>query len=460
MRLSLLVGGKQNALTSLVMLYAGKTSGVLVTLLFIPLYSRELGATQFGIVAVILSMQALLITLDFGLATQVGRELADSNVSANSHLQMLRNAEVALLTLYLALFAAASVALKISLLGQIRAEVILISLVLFFTMVLQNIYINAILARSDYFYASIIQTIGNLCRAAVAATMLVAYSATVEVFVVTQLVVTLFTVSFTRWYCYRQFAKDAELQGLIKRPQIKWFQSVALIRQGKSLVIFSIAGAAVMQLDKPIISFFISAASVAPYYLAMSICMVPISILASPIAQYFQPHLIKAITQEDNENALRLINWFTVAIVMLTFLPSSILWLLREWSIELWLGTSKNNLDISNYVGILLPGVALGAIGFLPYTLLLTVKDYKYQGYASSVLTVITLTGAAIAAYFRAIEWVCLIYAIYHGTSTFVIWHRAIQLKTTRALAIKAIKITLAMAVFIIAIICILSEVN
>jgi O-antigen/teichoic acid export membrane protein len=429
------------------MLYAGKVSGVLVTLLFIPLYSRELGATQFGIIAVILSMQALLITLDFGLATQVGRELADSNTSANGHLQMILNAEVALVTLYLALFAAAFAALDMGLLGQTHTDIVLLTLVLFGLMVLQNLYYSAILARRAYSAASMIQLLGNLCRAAATAAMLVAYSATVQVFVVTQMVVALFHAGITRWYCFRQLAQDAELQGRMKRPQIEWMQSVALIRQGKSLVLFSIAGAAVMQLDKPIILYYMSAASVAPYYLAMSVCMVPISILASPVAQYFQPQMINAIAGDDSKYTLRVMQWFTVIIVTATLLPSCIVWLNRDLLIDLWLGTSKNNLEVSNFVGILLPGVVLGAIGFLPYTLLLAKRDYKYQGYASSLMSGLTLTGAAIAASLNAIEWVCLIYAMYHAASTLVSWHRAIQLETTRKLAIVGIEIASAISI-------------
>jgi hypothetical protein len=77
----------------------------------------------------------------------------------------------------------------------------------------------------------------------------------------------------------------------------------------------------------------------------------------------------------------------------------------------------------------------VGALGFVPYSLLISEKDFKFQAILSTGLTLIALTGAAVAAIFQSIEGVCYIYASYHSISTFLSWMRAIFLHSTRAVA-------------------------
>lgn len=438
---------RSNALASMAMLYAGKVSGVLVNLLFIPLYSHELGATQFGIIAVILSLQVLLVMLDLGLSTVVSREVAITAANTAAHLQLVRNAEAALAMFYILLFAGVGAAQGVGLMTQVDPVTAVSSVALFGLMVLQNLYYSTILARRAYSAASVVQLVGNLSRAGATAVVLTAYSATVLSFVVTQVVFALLHAGATRWYCWALLTRDADHQRSATSPGVQLRDALALIRQGKSLALFSVAGAAVMQLDKPIVLYFSSAASVAPYYLAMTICMVPISILAGPVAQYFQPQLLNAVAREEKRAALRIMKWFVLTIVAVTLLPSGMLWLLREMSIELWLGADESHADVAHYVAILLPGVALGALGFLPYSLLLSARDYKFQAYASSLMTAVTLSLAAIAAFFKSIEGVCVVYAAYHAVSTIVSWYRSVLLESTRTLATYGASLTLKIAI-------------
>ena len=57
-------------------LYCGRLGTALVGLLLLPWFNRLMGPGQFGVVAIILSTQTLLVALDLGLSIVLGRDLA------------------------------------------------------------------------------------------------------------------------------------------------------------------------------------------------------------------------------------------------------------------------------------------------------------------------------------------------------------------------------------------------
>lgn len=405
------------------MLYAGRSSSLLVAFLFLPLYSHLLGSSQFGVVAVILSLQALLVMMDLGMSTLTGREISVSNGTDSSLLTLLRAAELSLSGFYgLLLFIA--VALKIFYFSSLISWLVVVgSVVLFWLLVMQNLYYCSLIARRNYTLGSGVQIVGVVVRAFITAAALSYVSATLEVFIIAQLIVTA-----VHWWLSRRLVvsvlssgADALLQA--RKPTVS--DAIALTKMGGALVLFSAAGAAVTQLDKPIISMFASASSVAPYYLASLLCMTPISILAGPVSQYFQPIFLREAAQDGLNGAQSTIVRFALSVFFVTAFPTFILWWFRTPIIDLWVGPSGNNGLISTYVAILLPGLAVGAFGFIPYSLLVFAKDYRFQAVMSACLTVVTLALATFAAIGKNIEAVCYIYSVYHTASTLLSWIRA-----------------------------------
>lgn len=413
------------ALSSMAMLYAGKTSGLLVAFIFLPYYSRILGSEQFGVVAIILSLQALLMMLDLGMSTLVSREVAAGESSPAAILKFIRTAELGL-TLFYATLLVISICLKLlGLWPSMSVIAVLSCTILFGLLVLQNIYYSAILAHRAYNTASTLQVAGALIRATVTAYILGNISATITTFVITQMILSALHFVITRHYT-NYFLQIKP----IHRPSIN--EAIELLKRGKSLALFSLAGAAVTQLDKSIISVFMPAAAVSPYFLATTFCMVPISILAGPISQYFQPMLINLMAKGDAIALKHILRNFTFSILLITVMPCLFFWLLREPIVDLWLGKSSINTAIVHYVAILLPGFALGALGFIPYSLLISVKDYKFQASLSATMTSIALIATTISAFLQSVEAVCYIYASYHASSTLLSWLRAMYLAGTR----------------------------
>jgi O-antigen/teichoic acid export membrane protein len=428
-----------SALRAVISLYAGKLSGVLTTLLFLPIFNRYLSPTEFGIAAIILSIQALMIALDFGLSTMATREIASNPDSRSLGTELVRRSEAGLVLVYALLMAAVSGAKYAGFFHTIPWSVVTFSVALFLLIVLHNLYYCALIAKGSYSDASMLQVAGNTARGGVTAVALMYLSASIEVFVVTQFTVALLQVIVARRICIEKLG----FLPVDVKPFRLLQSGVELIFRAKSLAIVSLAGAAVMQLDKPIIALLIDAESVAPYFLAMTLCLTPTSILAGPINQFFQPKILASCAQNATDQSRNLMRQFSAILVVLTVVPTLIVWLFADTLVRLWLGASLLTADTTAYTSILLPGIAVGALGYLPLTLLLACKDYRFQAALSVALSATTLMAVAYAASEASVTSICYVYFAYHVLSTVLLWWRAASIPQVRAMALSSAVIAL-----------------
>lgn len=435
----------------MLMLYAGRSSSLLVAFVFLPLYSRMLGASQFGSIAVILSFQALLVMMDLGMSTLLGREVSVSNNDRSTLVKLLRSAELSLSGFYGILIFCA-LGLKFSILSlAISWSAIVAVVLLFWLLVLQNLYYSMLIADRKYTLGSALQVVGVTLRGIVTTLALYVFSATLDMFIYTQLAVTVLHWWISRSLVMKNFSANEPAVAKDAWPTL--LDAFNLTKAGGALVLFSAAGAAVTQLDKPVISMFISAASVAPYYLASLLCMAPISILAGPVSQYFQPLVLRAAASSVSTDARKIIARFSLSVFLVTALPTFILWWFRDPIIELWVGPNANNELISTYLAILLPGVAIGAFGFIPYSLLIYAKDFRFQATMSALLTVVTLATTVLAASREDIKAICYVYSAYHASSTILSWLRAMTLTDVKMYArVSALLVFSAVSMFVAAV--------
>lgn len=439
----------RNGLANLALLFISKTGGVLVVLFFMPLFYRLLGAEQFGVVAVILSLQALLVMLDLGMSTMVGRDVAVLGSGSTQSATTWRNAEVVLTIFYLGILIFAIMWGSISSPGGLSVIFMAAIAMLFWIMVLQNLGQTVLLGAKSFRAASSIQLFGALLRAGVTALALQHLGATLQVFIVVQLVTSMLQLLVTRQACIK--ALTAHLPELF---QIKYDINGCkeLIKRGKPLLVFGLAGAAVMQLDKPIIAEFISTQEVSTYFLAVTFCMTPIAVLAGPVSQYFQPNLISLVTQVNPKELQRALSKFVFVLVLVTVLPSTALWFYRELWVGLWLGNSPSVSQVISYVAVLLPGVVIGALGYIPFAMLTAQQDYHFQARLSTTMTVLVLALVGYFAHQHSAYAICWVYAAYHFISTAASWVRAVFLQQTSLYAKNAFVFAMKLLVSIIAI--------
>ena len=420
-------------LGGLVSLYGSRLAGVLVTLIFLPLYARLLGQHDFGLVALLMSVQALMLMLDLGMAALASRDLAACR-SPGAVRARWRRAEQ-LLTLY---FAALAVP---ALIATWFTELTLLlgvgCVVLCWAVTLQSLAQTAMLARGDVHRAALLQGGGVLCRAALTAAALQWVEPSLRVFVVTQLVGALAHLAINR-----HIGQPGHQSGdVIEAEPLR-----RLAHRGLPLFLMGAAGAAALQLDKLLIGSFMTPAAVTPYFLATTFCLTPISILAGPVAQFFQPRLIRAHAGRDDGALRRQTHLLTMALLVAVIGPTLLLWFAREPLIAWWLHDRQLAAQVAALAALLLPAAAIGALGNVPLALLIAQADFNFQARLSVLLTVLTLLAVAAAAWQGNLLAVCGIYLAYYVVLTIALWARSSRRATTAGPARRSAALVLAVA--------------
>jgi O-antigen/teichoic acid export membrane protein len=398
----------------LLSLYGSRLAGIVVTLVFLPLYARLLGQHDFGIVAMVLSGQMLMAMLDLGMANLIARDLAATPEPGRA-LAQWRGAE-RLLTFYFV--ALGVVAVVVVTLAGMSPWWALAGGLLYWALTLQNLSQSALLGRGEARLAALLQGAGVLARAGLTAATLLWIDCSLRGFVVSQAAGALVHLLVSRYYGQAPMARaSAGPAAAVDLP--------ALARRGLPLFLVGVAGAAVLQADKLIVGAFMSPAAVAPYFLATTFCMTPISILAGPVAQFFQPQVISATAAADEAGVARRTHGMTLALLLTVVAPTVGLWLWCEPLIRWWLHDAALAAEVVRLSAWLLPAAAIGAIGNVPVTLLNAVSDFAHIARVSALCTVLTLAGTALAAQQHRLEVVCAIYLVYYLTITVALWGRA-----------------------------------
>ncbi|MFZ6690054.1 lipopolysaccharide biosynthesis protein [Undibacterium sp. SXout11W] len=417
-------------LQSIASLYLGKMSGVLVAFLFLPWYSRLLGPSQFGLVAIVISLQSLLMMLDLGMSTVVGREVAAGQLRVKEIIRLVLVAERALIGFYLILLFGLCVWIAAGGLENIKFFTAIECVVLFCLLVIQNVYYSAMLAKSEYKSATRIQATWVMIRAACSLLVLKYISPTFDSFIFVQLVVSTLHCIVSRNVTCRL------LSGCVKTSEIDKitiFDCWALVKKGRSLLISGIAGAFAMQLDKPIISFFMAARDVSPYFLAVTLSSAPIGILATPIVQFFQPKIINDIAQKNTSSYKKNLKNFAFALGLFGLAPAFVLYFFNAQIVHVWLSASDLSPIVTTYSKILVIGYIISAIGYIPFVLLIAYGEYRFQANVSIFSTALVLLLTIFYARQKNIEMVCYAYVLYFSlvTVTFFfrvkIWKRVVS---------------------------------
>lgn len=392
------------------MLYAGKTSGLLVAFFFMPLYSRLLGPEQFGVVAVILSLQALLMMMDLGMSTLLSREVAVASSVSGNPLKLVRAVELSLSGVYLLLVILVVMIKIITGLFDLSFPAVLGVLVLFWFVVLHNQYYMAVLARQKYFTTSVIQLVGIIVRAIMTWAALRYYSSTLDVFIWSQVVVSGVHCVAARLLCFN------ELKAVVvyNADRVTFHDCLELIRAAWPIFLAGSAGAAAMQLDKPIMSFFFEANIIGPYFLAVMLSSTPIAVCAAPLVQYFQPRIYNDIASADISSYRRNLMAFVIAMLLFVFVPVGGLYFFCRDIVEFWLlGDMVMIEHVTEYSKILLVGYLVAAVGYIPFVLIVARRDFGFHAKLSIVSTAFVLSCVLIFSVYESVYFICVSYVGY-----------------------------------------------
>lgn len=397
----------------LVFLYFGRTIGLLVGFITLPFYREYLGEYSFGLVVIYLTCSAIAVMLDLGLATFINREMASSQNQTENYHKLISCEVIFVFSFVIAILCFWLVSQYVK--NDIGSIAIFIASFSILMNVVNNFYSYFWLGCREYKLAGSIQGAAAILKAFFAILTLSKISATLEAFFISQVLSVLIVNVYSRIKMINRFGELSYL-----RDSIDLTFCSKILKKTLPILLLSISGAAVLQLDKIIISKISGIEFVSNYYLAMTLSMLPITVFAAPIAQFFQPKIVLHIN--DVAKFSKIAKHYIMSITLISFLSTSILYLFREPLITLWLGASANALVVVDYVTIMLPGIFLGSLGFVPSSILVAKEKYKLQAKVSIFLTLVTLSFVLYFASMKSVAMVCMTYAAYHSLSSVFSW--------------------------------------
>lgn len=405
-------------LVPVAVLYSGRIGVAALGLVILPWLSKTMPADQFGLATTVLALQSLAVVLDLGLSVTIAREFPVLR-RAGEHRDLMWRSERALLLIYFSLSIPIILLSHIGLLpiGPFTSLLVCLSLLL---IVWQNIIIVAFVSRQRFILSTMIQFGSLLIRHGCSLVFVLTLGGTLQVFVLGQICGTTIVLIISRLAFGHIHRSDASES--IDQQRRSGATSVAVM-------VYTIAGACAMQLDKILLSAFSSPANTGPYFLASTLSLVPITFLASPVSQFVQPKLIACVAAHHYEEARKWVSRLTVAIIVLSVLPGIGIGLLSPWLVPLWLQGSAHQLAVTQYTSLLMPGASIGALGLVPAIVLIARRDYGGMAAISAALAVLVLTTTAVLAMNNAITGVCIAYAVYHAAAAAALWWRASRIE-------------------------------
>lgn len=405
-------------LIPIVVLYGGRIGVAALGLVILPWLSKAMPTDQFGLASTVIALQSLAIVLDLGLSVTIAREFAILS-GMNEHRDLLHHSERALLLIYSGVTAIAVLLAASGILPIPVSTVLLICLSLLL-IVWQNLIIIAFVSRQWFKSSTLVQFTSLLLRHGCSLAFVIAFGGMLEMFVLGQLCGSAVILVMSRFVFVR------------RHPRTEGAPSAAMRQPGTTsiaVMVYGIAGACAMQLDKVLLTALSSPAGTGPYFLASTLSLVPITFLASPVSQFVQPKLIAAVATERYQDARRWVVRLILAIFVCAVLPGITLGIASPWLIPFWLRGSAHQAVVSQYVTLLMPGASLGALGLIPSIILITRRDYQAMATISCTLAVLVLGTTALLAQYNAITGICIAYSLYHIFAAIALWWRAARVE-------------------------------
>lgn len=405
--------------------FASRLGGIVVSLVFLPIYTRLLSPQEFGAVALLLSLQAFFLVSDLGLATVLARDTAIARgdpVALAATTWDRRRGEIIMVGVVLvaAVGTVVGVALRdgpavVQDVLRIVAGTALIAL-----LVLLNVSQLCLNALGHYRLTAALTTSGTIARAAASAMTLAYAEASVPAFILSQLAVAALHYAVTRAALDRRSgAIPHRLAPLLDRAAL-----ARLLTRCKPVMIYTLGGAAALNLDKTILAALLPIELTGWYFLAATYAMVPISILSGPLNQYFAPRVAHAEAQADQVARVRLATAFQLLLLPAVVLPAVILIRQAPWLIPIWLHDAPHAPQIAALATLLLAGTAIGATGYYPTTFLIAVADHGFLARLSAALAILVLAATASFAAAGSLAGVAASYAAFHALGCGVQWWR------------------------------------
>jgi O-antigen/teichoic acid export membrane protein len=344
----------------------------LLGLAVVPLYLKYLGIEAYGLIGFFATTQALFQILDLGMAPTINREIARS--SANSRWGDMRNLLHTLAIIYwcvaglicLAMIVGAPAIsahwLKSSALGQgtIVQSLRLMGLVIACRWP-TGLYAGALngLQRIDVSSGIniVMSTVGNIGAVGVLAFI----SPTIGAFFLWQAGVGVIHAVLLRWGAWRALGRDT--------PVVFDFRAVKSIwRFSATMMALTIAGLALSQFDKVLLSKLLTLEAFGQYVLA-GVVTSALSIVIAPFYNAIYPRFSAFIASDQNAEVVKLYRVSGRLLATVLFPVAMVIVVAGKDLIRMWTGNPQLAEAVAPLAALLAFGTALHGTSYIPYAL-------------------------------------------------------------------------------------------
>jgi O-antigen/teichoic acid export membrane protein len=376
--------------------YIGLISSIIGSLISLPFYLSILGLSQYGLIAVILLIQILLNSLDFGLWQSMIREISialklpDGRLKTSS---LVFNVEklywvLALVITFIVIVISTYISTHWLNLLNTPIEIAKLSVcgaALIFLFQFPGIFYRSVLiAAEEQIYLNKILTVTNIFRHIVGVILVFLYPSIVT-YIIWQILIVLCETFIRRAKVYSIFGNIDYVRYWDFNKIINFFR----LTSGLSFALW--AGTFFTQIDKIIMSKIVSINEFAYYSIATTISLGVLQLI-QPIIMSAQP---TAFALKDDPFLLHQL--YKKLFLYITLIFSLIIlgfFLLGRSLLELWLGNANLTNHVFDYCSLLLIGSAFNAlysIGYMDWIVHKKTKNLLALNLASLAIVIVFL---------------------------------------------------------------------
>lgn len=377
----------------------------LIGFILIPLYVKYLGAESYGLIGVLISMQAWVTLLDMGLTQTLNREMARFNAhenQAHSIHDLLKSVE----TIYAVL--AVLICIGVWLLSEsivnywlnltdMSAKVAINVMNIMGIIIALNwitaLYKGAILGLQKQVWLSGNNIIFSSLRSIGVLVILVWVSPTITAFFLYQSLIVLIELVVVRRKVY------AYLPSPILSPKFSIPALKTVWRFAFGVMLVSMLGLLLTQVDKLLISKILPLSEFGYYMIAMAVVS-SLYIFISPISNAVSPVFASLVKSNQTESLILAYHKYTQLVALVTIPIALVMSFFSEHFLMLWTRDVKIVQAISLVLSVMVLGTLLNGFMQLPYLMQLAYGRTKLAIYVNS-----TSVGILIPALYFAVHY-------------------------------------------------------
>lgn len=383
--------------------FIGNGWSALMSILFVPIYLRYIGAEGYGLIGIFASLQVVLSLLDSGLSTTLNKEMSRLSVLPFSE-QKMRNIVKTLGGIYwIVAVIAGLIAISISpLLAQHWVQpkklgiqtVTYVFFLLSASVVFQfptGFYGGGLLGLQRQVMLNVLRIIFATLRSVGALFVLMFVSQSILAFFGWTLFITIlqaFVYKYTLWF----YLPKAPVKTMFDKQELK-----SIWRFATGLTVVGLTSILLTQLDSIILSKILSLEQFGYYTLAFTVGSISYMIVG-PISQSYFPKFSTLLAEQKFDELKKMYHKGCQLVTLLVLPFALFLALFSKEILLIWTHsqhTVDNTWQITSVVSL---AVAIHCLMFMPYMLCLSNSNTKLAFYTNIILLIFLIPGTIYSA--------------------------------------------------------------